>query len=360
MNHFFQFQGKSKRSLSIPQRIQLYRHLAGQLRNGIAITHSLKLFSCRSDPEGKKPDLRIQQVMRLIQDGKNLGSAFSGLIPTDEMLLLDYGEVSGNLPQILDLLQESRQQQLRLRQALREASTAPVVYLCSTLTMLWVIGAKVLPSLQTVLPMSKAHGTVAILYRLGEIAQNPWWAALVVLMVLLAARLVLKSLSQWRGAWRLKAEKFIPYSLYRDLQGYSWLIGFSTLLSSGVHDLQILRHQKQSANPWLKERLSHVILNLENGKTLGAALQSRAPYHGALFLFPNPDVIAEILSIDGHRDFAQRLGDLRSRWGGELDLRLQHLAKRFGFWMEILMFGCMGFLMVAINQLSLQVGNLRF
>jgi type II secretory pathway component PulF len=352
--------GQPSGMLPMRQRIQLYRHLAGQLRNGIATTQSLLLFSRRGDPEGKRADSRLLDVMRRLQDGKSLGAAFHGVLPQDEVLLLEYGEAGGNLPSILELLQESRQQQLMVQRTLREATTAPLVYLVSTLVMLWVMGAKVLPTLQTVLPASRAQGLVAMLYSLGALSQSPWVLGLVFLTLVVLAMLLYQSLPRWRGVGRLKAERFFPYSLYRDLQGYAWLTGFSTLLSSGVHDLQILRQQKTRANPWLKERLSHLIINLENGKTLGAALQSKGPHHGLPFYFPNPEVVAEMVSMDGHRDFAHRLADLRARWADELNHQMQNISRRFGFWLEMVLFGCMGFLMVAINQLSLQVGNIRY
>lgn len=342
------------------QRLQLYRHLAGQLRNGIALGQSLQMFARRGDPDGKKTDSSIHQVIRRLQDGKALGTAFQGILPEEETLLLECGEVGGDLPGILELLVHSREQQTAVIRTLRETATAPLVYLAAMLAMLWVIGAWVLPSLQTVLPPSKAHGLVAMLYTLGAWAQQGWVLFLLVVLSLVAFVALVRSFSRWQGTSRLRAEQFFPYSLYRDLKGYVWLTGFSTLLLSGMHEVQILRQQKERASPWLKERLSHLMLQLENGKSLGAALQARGPGAYLRFNFPNPEVVEEILSIDGHRDFAKRLGETRNRWSQALEYEMQTRSKRFGFWLEMGLFGGMGLLMMAINDLSMQVGNIRY
>ncbi|MHB1268813.1 MAG: hypothetical protein ACYCY2_14625, partial [Acidithiobacillus ferriphilus] len=56
-------------------------------------------------------------------------------------------------------------------------------------------------------------------------------------------------------------------------------------------------------------------------------------------------------------DFAVRISRVAVQWADELEWRTTVKAQTFGFLVEMAMYGAMGFLMVAINSLSTQMGS---
>jgi hypothetical protein len=153
------------------------------------------------------------------------------------------------------------------------------------------------------------------------------------------------------------AESMFPYSFYRDIQGYTWLMSFSALLRAGMADVEILKRQATQSTPWLKERLKALWWRMDNGASMPAALMAKGKNGMPAFGFPNPDIVDDIASMAGFSDFAERIAVLAVQWADELESSTLAKAKSFGFAMEIVMYAVMGLLMIAINSMSTQMGN---
>lgn len=339
-----------------PIREGLYKHLSAQVSNGIPVESALDAFAVRMARKKKVTSEKIvADVARRMRDGKSLAQALEPWAPGDEIAIVTSGELAGVLPQSLDLVIEAKRRVARVNQAIKSSLMTPGIYVVLVYGMLWGIGRFVTPSLQQALPKERAEGMVYALYAAGDFA-NSWWAVIPPLALAAGMAAVLISLPKWTGAKRIKAEQYFPYSFYRDIQGYTWLMGFTALLQSGMPDVEILKRQKAKANPWLKERLSALWYRTNNGASLADAMLGTGK--GSIsFGFPNPDIVDDIASMSGFEDFPERIAKVAATWAEELESSTLAFAKRFGFWMEIVMYVVMGFLMVAINSMSTQIGS---
>lgn len=338
-------------------RESLYRHLSAQVGNGIPVEIALDSFSTRLQRRKKISSEKIVgDVSRRMRDGSTLANALSQWVPQDEIGVISSGELSGNLPRSLDLVIEAKRRIARVNNALKSSMISPAIYVIAVFGMIWAIGKYVTPGLQQALPKEKAHGIVYGLYAAGDFA-NTWWSALPPIILICAIIWIVRSLPKWTGRRRIVAEHFFPYSFYRDINGYTWLMSFSALLRAGIADVEILKRQIKQAEPWLKERLHALWWRMENGTSLSEALLAKGKNGMPPFGFPNPDIVDDITSLHGFPDFPEKIAVLAVQWAEELEATTLARAKAFGFWMEIVMYGVMGLLMVAINSMSTQMGS---
>ncbi|MFT3960952.1 type II secretion system F family protein [Propionivibrio sp.] len=338
------------------QRKNFYRHLAIQSANGVPLERALDSFLPRLHRSRKVYAAGvIATVARRFRDGAPLADALKGFVPPDELAVIRSGELGGTLADSLALIIESADSVQRVRNAIRRAAFTPAVYTVATFVLLWIIGRYVLPDLQQVLPAQRAQGSVALLYALGDVA-NSLWAALPPAIALACAAWVYWAMPNWTHPTRLAAERFFPFSFYRDTTGFRWLMSFTSLLGAGVPDVEILQMQARDASPWLAQRLRTFHRAMINGTSLSGALLTRAkgrrPYG-----FPNPDIVNDITSFDGFPDFHINIQALAREWARDLEEKTLLWASRMGFYCEMVLFAVMGLLMVAINDLSSQISH---
>lgn len=77
------------------------------------------------------------------------------------------------------------------------------------------------------------------------------------------------------------------------------------------------------------------------------------------FGFPNPGIVDDIESLAGFPDFPEKVTTLAMQWAHELESTILIVAKSFGRTMEMMMYVWMGFLMMAINELTSQLSALH-
>ncbi len=338
------------------QRKNLYRHLAIQSANGVPLERALDSFLPRLH-RGHKVHAAaiIAAVARRFRDGASLADALRGFVPAEELAVIRSGEQGGTLADGLALIIQSVDSVRRVQTALRRAAFTPGVYTIATFILLWIIGRYVLPDLQQVLPPQRAQGSVALLYALGD-AANSLWALLPPAIALAGLAWLYWAMANWTSPKRLTAERFFPFSFYRDTTGFRWLMSFTSLLGAGVPDVEILEMQAHGASPWLGQRLRMFHRAMINGTSLSGAMlartQGRRPYG-----FPSPDIVDDIASFDGFPDFHINIQALAREWARDLEDRTLLWTSRMGFYCEMVLFAVMGLLMVAINDLSSQISH---
>lgn len=341
-----------------PMREILYRHLSAQIANGVGVEQALDNMHPRLIRGKKVTPLKIvKDVSRRMRDGATLTDALSNWIPQDELGVIESGELSGNVSRSLDLLMDSKRRIRRVNSAMKSGITRPIIYTIAMLVTLWIIGKFVTPSLQHALPFEKSTGVVKGLYVASDFVGSFW--VLVPIAVMVAIPLIIvRLMPRWTGPGRILAEKFFPFSFYRDTNGFTWLMSFAALLRAGMVDVEILKRQSKNASPWLKERLRAIWWRMDNGKSLPEALLQKGKNNLPAFGFPNPDIVDDISSLAEFADFAERITKVAEQWAQDLETSVLAKATRFGLYTELVIYFVMGLLMYAINEMSSQMGNL--
>ncbi|MFM0265543.1 type II secretion system F family protein [Paraburkholderia sediminicola] len=339
-------------------REALYMHLSSQVENGVSVENALDGFAeIMRKRKRKSSQALIENVSRRMREGMPLRRAIAIAIPREETAVIAGGEISGHLGIALDLIVDSHDRVESVLRAYKAAAVRPIMYLAMTYGVMWAVGAFVMPSIVQGLPENKVQGIGIVMYKVADLSQS--WLSIVPPLVCVAIFYAVRwSLPRWVGPRRIKAERYFPYSFYRDIEGYKWLSSFSGLIEAGVPDVHALARQMDTASPWLRERLRHIRFRMtEGGMGLAAALEASGA-NGKLppFEFPNPAIIDRIRSIASSKDFHEKVGRLTKRWSAEIERTALSQAKKAGFYAEISMYALMGFLMYAINGVTTQLG----
>lgn len=340
-----------------PVRQGLYRHLAAQVGNTVQVEAALDSYRLRLQRRKRvSSDKIVADISRRMRDGSTLASALSKWVPPDEVSIISSGEMSGDLPKSLELLIETKLRVATVVKTAKGAMTNPIIYVIAIYAFLLVLGMYVIPDLQSALPENRAQGMAAAMYQGGHLA-NSWVSIIPPLVGIVITYLVIYSLPRWTGRYRVHFEQYFPFSFYRDIYGYAWLMGFTALLRAGMSDVTILKHQMEHASPWLRERLYALWWRMDDGSSLSASLMSKGRGGMPAFGFPNPDIVDDIASMAGFSDFPERITKVANVWAKDLEETMTQKAKRFGFWAEAVMYCLIFLLLLAVNSMTQQLSS---
>lgn len=337
-------------------REALYAHIAAQVENGVAIETALDDFSESLGELGRKSaQTLVDNVSRRMREGMPLRKAIEVAVPREEVALIAGGEQSGKLAHALEVLIETHDRVEAVVRAYKSAVARPVQSLAMVYGLLWVVGGYVIPNLVQGLPEKDVHGVGLMMYEGAEFSHS-LWSAIPPLLIVAVILLVRWSMPRWTGSSRIVAERFFPYSFYRDIEGYKWLSSFAGMIEAGIPDVHILARQMETANPWLKERLRHVRFRMtEGGLNLAEALKAKGPGKLPPFNFPNPQIIFRIRSIVALKDFHEKVSRVAKKWSVEIERDALAQAMKFGRYSEYTTYALMGFLLYAFNEVTKQL-----
>lgn len=339
-------------------RRQFYSHLSAQVENGIDVPKAIEGYAAILAKRKRKSSAALVEnvARRMRLGGMKLHEAISIAVPRDEIALIAGGEMSGEIGKAMDIIIASHDRVEDVVKAYREAIIMPMFYMAMTYVVLWIIGGYVMPQITMTLPKDKVTGLGLMMYQAADLSQS-WFAVVPVVLTIVVAMIIRRSLPRWIGARRISAERFFPYSFYRDIEGFKWLVSFAGMLEAGLTDVKILVQQMKTATPWLKERLFHVHFRMtEGGMALGSALEAESRDLPP-FQFPNPDIIDSLTSVEAFSDFHERVSRITARWSKEIEETSRRRAKTLGFAAEMSVYGIMALLMIAINSVTTQLGS---
>lgn len=341
----------NRKSFNWSVRSALYRHMSVQIENNVNQVSAMESFKLRLEREKKKNCAFILgDMIRRMKNGAQLSSALRVWVPLDEALTITGSEMAGNISSAFDLLLQSHDRVLNVKRSMMAAFTTPIVYLFAIYAMLWVIGMYFLPSIKNTMPAANVQGAGALLYMFGDFAVSVWMFVPVIIFCF-SIGWVFWALPNWTSLYRTSAEKFFPFNFYRDIQGYVWILTFSSMLKAGMSDTKILLDQSRNASPWLKQRLLATRKRMVNGEGLASALKNTK------FEFPNMDMIDDIASMADFEDFPKRIMKRTVQWADEMEINVKARIRMVGFCFNILMYGLILLILLGMNSLSVQMGT---
>lgn len=122
---------------------------------------------------------------------------------------------------------------------------------------------------------------------------------------------------------RTFADKIMPWSIYQDIQGATFLLNMAALLKAKMTTLNSLNILQEFASPWLSTRLDSIIYRVRRGDHLGLALRQCG------YQFPSREA-ANFLSLlqgDGATELISNYGQ---RWLSQT-LQRKETGKRDSF-----------------------------
>lgn len=334
-------------------RIRVYRQLERMMRNNIQIPVALDTVYDRASRKGTKPTapeaIIIDRWRRSVHTSGVLGPGLDGTIPLNEQMLIEAGEVSGDLPKALADVVEIAQSQGKIRNALIGGLAYPAFLVLALIGMCWMFSIYVIPPFEMALPMDRWTGTAASLAYFSELTRSGTLPLLVFLV--LAVIGYGYSASRWTGALRTRFDRFPPWSMYRLFVGSGFMLSLSALIKADIATPKALEKLDETASPYLSERIRAILRNVSSGLDVGSAMHETGQN------FPDPEIVADLKVYGPLPNFEHALDQTAKEWIEESATRISAQAKAMNSIVLILLALVIGWIAGGLFDLMNQIGS---
>jgi type II secretory pathway component PulF len=228
-------------------------------------------------------------------------------VPSSEAILLETGANSGKLIKSLENAAESIENQAKVKKAIIGAGAYPCVLLAMLIAAMLLSAYNVIPTFEQIIPVDKWTG---VAYHVAKASQFIRDDGLIILVSVVAViTIIMMSLPRWTGKLRVKFDNYVPWSLYKMLQGSAFLLSVASMMSAGIKldEVSLGRISKQS-DPYLRQRIKAVQKFIAAGQSLGDAL------YNAGHEFPDSEIIGDLQIYGKLRGFDQNLIRITRTW----------------------------------------------
>ncbi|PLA73946.1 secretion system protein [Hydrogenovibrio sp. SC-1] len=296
----FQFKRDAK------TRKRIWEKLIVLIQNEVQILQALEALRDRTKRmKGKNHYvvIALESWIRGVNEGRFV-NAVKPWINDDEAMLLVSGYESGKLENALESITTIMDGKAKIKKAIVSGLSYPAFLILALVGALNLFGNEVIPAFMEIAPDAHWSGLAAVSVDLSHFAQQYLNSILMGFALLIIVFFI--SLPKWNSELRVYLDKYPPFSIYRTTQGASFLIAFSAFVQSGVKVKDALHKLKESANPWLKERIQATLIGINSGKSVGDALLDAG--HD----FPDREVIDDLgiySNLSGFEDALRKIGE---------------------------------------------------
>lgn len=299
-----------KMQFGAKMRTRVYRKLNRFLGNSVSLAQALDIMYGHASNDGKKPRnpqaVVLDEWRRQIRNGKTFGKAIQGWVPDSDRLVIEGGELAGNLTVAIDKAIMISGSSKKIKNTLVGGLAYPVLLIGIAIGFMVMFGTRIVPAFEEILPKEKWTGVGGQMAAMSDFV-NTWLVPVMAAIGFLIA-LIVVSMPRWTGKMRNRFDKYPPWSLYRLIIGSGFMLTVSGMIKSGIPIPTILSMLQRGASPWYAEKLSRTLYHVNNGHNLGEAL------HRTGFRFPDPDTVQDLRAYAGLNKFDETLDKLGTEW----------------------------------------------
>ncbi|WP_321816716.1 MULTISPECIES: type II secretion system F family protein [unclassified Paraburkholderia] len=298
-------------------RQRFYEQASSQLANGLGITEVLSGFRKTLIRQKRRKSARtVEQTQLRMINGETFTEAMRESLTNLERGVLAAGEHVSNLPGAMRLVLDVRSMTTSIRRKLQSTLFSPLTYLVAFWMVLFTLGHSVIPQLALAVPTSHWTGWAAVLNALGSFATG-WYGPVALAVVAGIGAGVWMALPRWTGRGRIFCDRWVlPFIVYREINGFVWLISYCALVRAGVTNTDALEGQIANASPWLASRLRPIRVGLRDGERMDEAMRSSR--NG----FPSEDLVDEIGAYIDYPDFSEKIETVAREYAKTLERKL--------------------------------------
>ena len=266
--------------------------MAMMARSGIHTDEAIGLLQSGSVEESGVLGHALAEMKQQVEQGAGLAAAMkeSGVFPRFAVQMVEAGETSGRLDDILFRLARYYADQKTISEKLKNAITYPAAMLVLIIVVLTVMLAKVLPAFTRVYT-NLTGSLTASSYGYVRWAYALCWIALVV-MALIAVTLIV-GLLLWKNGKRTVVEKVlrrIPLcaSILENMGMFRFTAALGTFLASGeLQDEALAKSVPMTEYGPIEEKLEKIADHMAEGHSIGQAAYMEElfePVYGRMLL----------------------------------------------------------------------------
>lgn len=295
-------------NISGGERRKLWTALAKLVSNGVPILDALKLIlDVRVQVSGGKDatSTALREWSDRIRNGHRLSAAIEGWALPEEQMLIAAGEQSGKLDEALINAATVMQAKSKIKNAVIRGLLYPIILVGAGTGVLLLFSYKVIPAFSQVVSDEKWTGIARVLVDIAGFTRS--WIILILALVVALVVGVFVSFPRWSGGARVTLDRYAPYSIYRMIQGGSWMIGLAALVSAGVR-IETALQQLAGDSKWLQDRSNAILLGMRSGLSIGEAMAKTG------YGFPDREIIGYLGVYAKLSGFEQALTLIGKEW----------------------------------------------
>lgn len=339
----FQFKNDAK------TRQRLWKKLSKLIHDGIPVIAALQEIRSLKKPTAPI-SIALAEWIRGLNNGRKISDVVKPWVSTEESMLIMSGEQSGTLDSALTSVVKVSNAKAQINSAVLAGVMYPFFLIILAFGVLYLFGYKIIPAFTKAARGDAWYGVARLMIDTSSFVRN-WlhWVALFVVILVVA---FFVSLPRWNSRARIAFDRYPPYSIYRVMQGSSWLIALSALVQAGVRIESAMEQLAQGASAWSMARTAAALKGLRAGRNLGESLEKSG------YEFPDPEIISDIRIYATKSGFDEALRLIGNDWITESVDRIKLLMNLvFGIAM-MLVGGLIMFVVAGLIAMQLQLTEL--
>lgn len=292
-------------------RIEIYETLELLLSNQVLLSTALKELYRVESKDGKKTSepraIVLLDCIETLEAGRSLSDAMEDWVPDQEVQLIRAGERSGNLAGALVDVVRIIEAKQTIMGAVASGAIYPIVLGSMISLLLYQIAHNMVPQFARVLPVEKWTGASVVLRTIADFVTGYGLQFLIgmgIFMIWVAWSLP----NMDRSPVRKYLDFIPPWSIYRMLNGSTFLLNVAVMLKAGIRVQEILIMMSREGSPWLKLRIQAALQGINTGNNLGQALDNSG------YNFPDPRAVQYLRILAEQDGFDEKLQNFGDRW----------------------------------------------
>jgi type II secretory pathway component PulF len=330
-------------------RIRLWRKLGKLLTDGIPIVRALEELASLK-PKGHPEQVALREWASVMNNGRKFSEAIKDWVTTEEAMLIMAGDQAGELGLSMTSVIKVTKAGQQIKQAVLSGISYPLFLIILSIGVLFLFNYKIIPAFAIAARGDRWMGMARTMIDVSTFMQN--WFVPIVLVLVLAIVALFISMPLWTGPMRTKFDRYPPYSIYRIMQGSTWIISLSALIQSGLRIEKAMEDLMKGTAPWARERMGAALRGLKAGRDIGQSLaQTR-------YEFPDREIISDIQLYSSKSGFDEALKLIGDEWITESVERIQALMKKV-FGVTLMISGAIiAFEVAGMFAMQIQLGQL--
>nr|WP_279078212.1 type II secretion system F family protein [Hafnia alvei] len=275
-----------RKTFNASDRLMIYEDLAFLLDNSVKLEDAVKGMAANRREGTFRPGASVyclEDIAQSLTQGKSLDQGLRHWIPRNEAAIIQSGVQE---KQLADALRRAKQLVLSvrdIRSTVIERLTQPLLLFFSLLALACMMSWNFVPQLETLQPRDQWQGSLMWMASISDLFGQHLSVWLI--GVLFIAAWTYWSLGNLTGPARRFMDKCPPWSIYREIQGATFLLNFAALSRAQVKEEDALLQLSLHASLWLRQRLNATTRLMKSGRSLGHALYETG------YQFPSKDAI---------------------------------------------------------------------
>ena len=248
------------------RRAAFYYDLGATLQDRVPLVTTLSKYHSRARTRKPTTALMYLQMLRGLQMG-SLSHALAGIASPVEQTLIDATQAAGDasMAEGLVFMSMTVEKTDMMVSTMRKAVVYPLTLLTMFVAMMVGFAVTAVPILAELMPHEKWPLLGRMLYNVSMVITNHGiWIGL--LFVALIAGF-LSAMPRWTGPMRMRLDRYLPFSIYRDYAASLLLISLSSMMRSGVSLRSALERCMKFSSPWLRWHIRKIMSNLSKPNT---------------------------------------------------------------------------------------------